>query len=402
MDTSKTIAVLGAGIAGLAFATLAHRAGHAVTVFDQFDRPAPVGSGLMLQTTGLAVLNTLGLAQKTLLLTSPIKRLHGETAGSGRTVLDVRFTALRKSLGAEGIQRGTLFDLLLEAAKSRGIDLQTGSNVTACDETAGTILLADGTIYGPYDLVVDALGVNSPLVPAPGKTLPYGALWATIPWPKGAPFAIDALEQRYQGAHKMAGVMPSGQASGGGPVSATYFWSIRNDAEADWRASGLDTWKREALALWPETECLLDGVTTHNQLTFARYRHRTTRRISQDKLVHIGDSWHAASPQLGQGANMALLDAYALNLALEQSGGDVPKALRRFVQFRATHVRLYQTMSFLFTPVYQSDSHILPWLRDGLAATLSRIPPAPQFLAAMVSGALLSPLKKLGLRPLDV
>jgi len=401
MDTKKTIAVLGAGIAGLAFATLARRAGHAVTVFDQFDQPAPIGSGLMLQATGLAVLGTLGLAEKTLALTSPIKRLHGETIRSGRTVLDVRFTALRESLGAEGIQRGTLFDLLLEAAQDSEVQVQTGAKITACEEIAGRILLADGKEHGPFDLIVDGLGVNSPLIAAQGTTLPYGALWATIAWPEGAPFATDALEQRYQGAHKMAGVMPSGRASSGGSVSATYFWSMRNDAEANWRATDLDVWKRDALALWPETECLLDGLTRHDQLTYARYRHRTTRRIFQDKLVHIGDSWHAASPQLGQGANMALLDAYALNLALERSRGDIPKALRGFIRLRGNHVRLYQAMSFLFTPVYQSDSHILPWLRDGLAATLSRIPPAPQFLAGMVSGALLSPLKELGLTPLD-
>jgi len=46
--------------------------------------------------------------------------------------------------------------------------------------------------------------------------------------------------------------------------------------------------------------------------------------------VHIGDSAHATSPQLGQGANMALLDALALAVALRESTG-LAGAMDRFV-----------------------------------------------------------------------
>ena len=59
-------------------------------------------------------------------------------------------------------------------------------------------------------------------------------------------------------------------------------------------------------------------------------------------------------------------------------------------RMRQSHVRLYQLMTWLFTPVYQ---------RDWLAAAISRIWPAPQFLAGMVSGAIGSPLGKLGSKP---
>ena len=65
---------------------------------------------------------------------------------------------------------------------------------------------------------------------------------------------------------------------------------------------------------------------------------------------------------------------------------------------RQQHVRLYQIMTWLFTPVYQGDNRFLPWLRDWLAAPLSRIWPAPQLLAAKVAGAIGSPLKRLGLK----
>ena len=35
---------------------------------------------------------------------------------------------------------------------------------------------------------------------APVKELPYGALWATLPWPEDSPFDHTALEQRYEAA----------------------------------------------------------------------------------------------------------------------------------------------------------------------------------------------------------
>jgi 2-polyprenyl-6-methoxyphenol hydroxylase-like FAD-dependent oxidoreductase len=65
-------------------------------------------------------------------------------------------------------------------------------------------------------------------------------------------------------------------------------------------------------------------------------------------LAFIGDAAHRASPQLGQGANMALFDALALARALHQNPLD--DALPRYAQTRRWHVRLYQTLSAVFTP----------------------------------------------------
>ncbi|HCE21819.1 MAG TPA: FAD-dependent monooxygenase, partial [Hyphomonas sp.] len=53
MTSLRKIAIAGAGIGGLAAAALLAQAGHDVTVYDQFDAPGPVGSGLILQETGL-------------------------------------------------------------------------------------------------------------------------------------------------------------------------------------------------------------------------------------------------------------------------------------------------------------------------------------------------------------
>ncbi|WP_336886244.1 hypothetical protein [Devosia sp. SL43] len=95
---------------------------------------------------------------------------------------------------------------------------------------------------------------------------------------------------------------------------------------------------------------------------------------------------------------MALLDARALYLGLRDHPEDVQRAVAHYARLRCWHVRLYQALSAMFTPFYQSDSLVLPVIRDVLVSAIARVPPAPQFLAAMVAGSLLSPVRKLGLK----
>ena len=80
-------------------------------------------------------------------------------------------------------------------------------------------------------------------------------------------------------------------------------------------------------ALWPETAPLLDTIRDVGDMTPARYGHHMLARPYAERLVAIGDAFHAASPQLGQGANMAMLDARALQLALRSAGGCPGRAL---------------------------------------------------------------------------
>ena len=57
---------------------------------------------------------------------------------------------------------------------------------------------------------------------------------------------------------------------------------------------------------------LLAQITDIGQLTWARYHDVVMPRYHTQRSVVIGDAAHATSPQLGQGTNMALLDALAL------------------------------------------------------------------------------------------
>jgi 2-polyprenyl-6-methoxyphenol hydroxylase-like FAD-dependent oxidoreductase len=217
-----------------------------------------------------------------------------------------------------------------------------------------------------------------------------------LDWPSRSDLRADVLEQRYERASIMVGVLPLGQVAGGSVSQAAFFWSLRADRLDGWKTEGLAKWKAQVRRLWPATAPLLDQIDHPDRLTFARYAHRTLRRPAEPGLAHIGDAWHSASPQLGQGANMALLDGFALAKALRESG-DLDVALDAYVGLRRGHVHLYQLLTDILTPVYQSDSRVIPALRDRIVGPLSKVWPIPAIQAGLVSGLVGFPLRRLGL-----
>jgi len=72
---------------------------------------------------------------------------------------------------------------------------------------------------------------------------------------------------------------------------------------------------------------------------------------------------HAMSPQLGQGANLALVDEVALADAIE-AHGDVARALAAYSAARRRHLAFYQFMTRALTSLFQGDSRVMGVLRD--------------------------------------
>ncbi|WP_032916706.1 FAD-dependent oxidoreductase [Mesorhizobium erdmanii] len=398
MDISYDIAIAGAGPAGLAMALYLKRAGHRVTIFERFEAPKPVGSGLILQPTGLTVLADLGLLDDILALGARIDRLHGADASTGRTVLDVRYDAQRGGRFGLAVHRAALFGGLFRAARREAISIETGVEIETVETGERAVLVSgNGRRIGPFDLVVDASGSRSKLRQSVGnagapRPLTYGAFWASLDW-RGEGFDGHALSQRYDKASVMIGVLPIGRPEPGAGKMAAFFWSLKPDDAERVRARGLEAWKERVVRLWPQSEAYASQIDSFDQLSLARYGHHTMKLPIGRKLAVIGDAAHSTSPQLGQGANMALLDAAALSHALA-CAETIEAALETYAKARRWHVRVFQALSLAFTPFYQSDSVALPFIRDRLVATIAKIPPAPQFLASMVAGTAIDPFKR--------
>ena len=399
--TPLALAIAGAGPAGLAAAILLHRQGHRVTVFERFAEPQPVGSGLMLQPTGLSVMAALGLLDEAMARGRVIHRLEGRDAQTLRTVLDIGYDDGGKGRFGVAIHRHALFGILHEAAISAGIAIETDfecAGTELCDRGV-SLVSSKGRRSARFDCVIDASGAKSRLRAAiPGaaepRSLPYGAIWTTVPF--AGETRCDALVQRYRRASVMIGVLPLGETFGDGEDKAALFWSLKPEDYAGLQAAGYPAFCNRLAALFPEAEPLFRKASGFDAFTLARYGHHTVSSPVGERLALIGDAAHSASPQLGQGANMALLDSAALAAAF-RDGADFETALTSYVARRRFHLRLFQTLSSLFTPVYQSDSAVLPFLRDRLVPRLAGLWPLTQILGTIVCGTLVDPFEGAGI-----
>lgn len=381
------IGIIGCGVAGQAAAIGLVAAGHAVTVFERFATARPLGAGLLLQPSGLAALEGLGLREAAERWGAQVHALDGRIV-SGRRVLDLSYPPDEHGLG---IHRGALFHLLHQALLASGAELHLDFEVTAIEGFERPMAVArTGERQGPFDLLIDCAGAHDRLRDGLGLRVraplyPWGALWTTCPDRDGR-FA-GALHQMYDRAHTMMGILPIGHAPGAASdeMLVAFFWSLRlREFEAQ-RDAGLDVLKRRALDAWPEAEPIVREIARFEDLSLASYRDVGLRRWRKGRVLVIGDAAHGTSPQLGQGANLALIDAVMLAHALKEDS-DTDHALARFERERRPHVDFYRLASRALTPMFQSDGRVLPWVRDSFLAHANRLPGGRYLTRTTLSG----------------
>ncbi|MGL4319247.1 MAG: FAD-dependent oxidoreductase, partial [Paracoccaceae bacterium] len=250
---AKRIAIVGAGVGGLASAAFLHRAGHDVTLFERFSAPKPVGSGLVIQPVGLAVLDALGAGQAARAYGAAVARMRGNDGA--RRVLSVSYPDAAPGLA---MHRASLFHVLWQVVQGLGVRLVTDATITIAPLKDGKRRLSGA--YGAFDLVVDAAGAGSALSPLRARALPFGAVWGHVPWPAETALKRDELAQAYRGAARMAGVLPIGPLPGDARPRAAVFWSMPVAHLEHWAAADLDAWKAEVAGLWPAMVPFLNGI----------------------------------------------------------------------------------------------------------------------------------------------
>lgn len=383
------VGVVGCGTAGAAAALLLARDGCEVTVLERVATPGPVGAGILLQPTGQAVLARLGLLDTIVERGARVDRLWFRKP-SGGTLVDLHYARCDQAWFGIGLHRGLLFDVLYRAAcREPRVSVKTGVTIASVRRDGERTWLRDANDgeHGPFELVVVADGAVSELRAAAGTTTrdaayPWGALWFVAPDPEQV--FRGELYQIGVRAHRLYGVLPTGLGPTGETPVVSLFWSLPAREVDAWRAAPLDAWKDEVRRLDPRVGFVLDRITSHAQVTFARYRDVQMARWHDGNIVFIGDAAHATSPQLGQGANLALLDA--LVLAESVAHRSITDALALYERTRRPHLRYYQRMTRWLTPFFQSDSRALGWLRDWTFPIANAIGPLQRIMIRTMSG----------------
>lgn len=381
MRARLRVGVCGFGVAGGALAILLARAGHEVTVMERASQLGPVGAGFLLQPSGQRVLREMGLLESVTARSSRIEELEAFTE-RGRRLTRLRCSEVEPGACAYGVHRGWLFGELHSAALQAGARVVLGAEVQGVDGQTLSVTVDDaaGRRHGPFDLLIGADGARSWLRrwlnPEERKReYPHGALWGSghSAWP------VESLYQVTRGAKRLLGLMPTGENR------CAFFWGMRRAELESLQARGFAAFREEVIALCPRAEEVMDDLGGFDRLTFAGYQHSFPARVYSSRIVLAGDAAHAMSPHLGQGANLALLDAECLARQLAEK--DIDQALPAYATERRTQCRYFTLLSRWLSPFFQSDSVVLGWGRDLALPVMCAVPWTRRQMELSVAGS---------------
>jgi 2-polyprenyl-6-methoxyphenol hydroxylase-like FAD-dependent oxidoreductase len=355
---SSDILIIGGGIGGLALALALKQFGLRAVVCERTAVLKEVGAGLLLTPNATWILHQLGLLEN-LSAKAHVVRTWQILDKSGRLLQQFRSKA--EDVPSINTARAVLQEVLV-AQISPG-DLLLGysaENVVEGTDGTWTVRFSNG-IVRKCRLLIGADGGRSVIrekvfSEAPPRYCGYVG-WRAI---------VDEVPSGW-GREVVAESWGAGCRFGIAPISEsrTYWYSTEN-VPSGW---SIPTGERKAYLLekfggWhdpiraliqatPEDRILLNDISDHSTLP----------RWHRDRVALLGDAAHLMSPNLGQGAAMALEDAWVLARCLAKYGLS-ERALREYEKLRKWRVTRVVWQSRQLGRLIQLENPVLWRLRN--------------------------------------
>ena len=333
MAKTPSVLIVGAGIGGLALGRALRTRGIAAEIIERTTAWTPAGTGIYLPANGVRALQSLGLGDA---VTSRSVRMTSQRIldNRGRLLAEIDLDGVWGAVGpCVGIRRADLHALLLDGA--RGVPLRLGTTVTALTESrdAVTVVFDDG-VQREYDVVVGADGIHSTI-----RRLVFG------PSP---PRYVGQVSWRFLSEHthgitNWTVMLARGRAFLTVPMrGGLYCYADLTCARAESLAESNIAALRSLFADFAAPViAILDRLVSAEAVHFAPIEELSADPDVTARIVLIGDVAHATSPNMAQGACMALEDALVLAEMLA-SGGRVADQLLAFSERRRGRTRWVQ------------------------------------------------------------
>ncbi|PPB49350.1 2-polyprenyl-6-methoxyphenol hydroxylase [Arthrobacter pityocampae] len=351
--------VVGAGIAGLAVAVRLHRAGWAVQVLEQEAEVRTSGTAVVLHRATVRELRSLSLGPGIDALALPLTGLRLRT----RTGLPLSPPSWPAS-GSVLIERADLIGLLRDSLPSTALVL--GHPLAARDLSAAC---------GEAAVVVGADGVHSALRQQLFGPAYRAASTGTTVWRGTAEVSTSGLTESW-GRRRRFGI--SSRPGGGTNWYATATLPSAGLAPAP---SDLEELRR-LFGHWGGAVAATVARISEGSILRHEIHHLARRlpRYHQGNVALIGDAAHAMTPDLGRGANEAILDAMSLVQHLE-AHDDVGSALAAYDRSRRRVTQRIASGSLaVHTLIHGSPPHRQDRRPRAMTWDDEKDPPVPTYL----------------------
>ena len=355
------IAIIGAGIGGLSLAIALRVHGLQAPVYERAAVLEPVGAGITLWPNAIRALRELGVADSVIDRGQRIDRGHLRD-DRGRVIATSNPGEIEARFGEPtiAIHRAELHDILLSALPEDSIRLD--HSCSTADPETGEVEFTNGRSVRA-DLIVGADGIHSVVrrVIRPDLQPRYSgyAAWRGV---------VEAPE------HVRSGI--SGESWGRGqrfgivPIDSRriYWFATANVSEGRRLTSNESrTELLNRFAGWHTPIADLIGRTAPDALLYNDLHDlEPSRNWSKGSIVLLGDAIHATTPNLGQGACMAIESAVVLARRLAEQPQSIPQALQRYEQERSERVKWITNQSRQIGMLGQIESRAGCLLRNAL------------------------------------